>query len=173
MNNSRITAFRGWGKVGESARQTGDIWTSPSCHTGLVPVTSRVHKCLSTTWSQEACCKHAYFLKPEISEPGKGPFIYISHWTVWEKKTEGLKLPVRCEMERVSCSVLSESLRPHGLQPTRLLCPWESPGKNTGVGCRALLHGTFPTQGLNKHLLQLCVAGDFLTAEPPRRPNEV
>ena len=30
---------------------------------------------------------------------------------------------------------MSNSLRPHGLQPTRLLCPWDSPGKNTGVGC--------------------------------------
>ena len=34
-----------------------------------------------------------------------------------------------------SRSVLSDSLRPPGLQPTRLLCPWDSPGKNTGVGC--------------------------------------
>ena len=30
--------------------------------------------------------------------------------------------------------------RPHGLQPTRLLCPWEFPGKSTGVGCHCLLH---------------------------------
>ena len=34
---------------------------------------------------------------------------------------------------------MSESLRRHGLQPTRLLCPWSSPGKNTGVGCHFLL----------------------------------
>ena len=33
----------------------------------------------------------------------------------------------------------SDSLRPHGLQPTRLLCPWDSPGKNPGVGCHFLL----------------------------------
>ena len=31
----------------------------------------------------------------------------------------------------------------------RLLCPWDSPGKNTGVGCHALLQGIFLTQGLN------------------------
>ena len=36
-------------------------------------------------------------------------------------------------------SVMSNSLRPHGLQPARLLCPWDSAGKNTGVGCHALL----------------------------------
>ena len=34
---------------------------------------------------------------------------------------------------------MSDSVRPHGLQPTRLLCPWNSPGKNTGVGCHFLL----------------------------------
>ena len=43
------------------------------------------------------------------------------------------------------------TLQPHGLQPTRLFRPWDSPGKNTGVGCRFLLQGTFPTQGLNLH----------------------
>ena len=39
-----------------------------------------------------------------------------------------------------SCSVISDSLWSYGLQPTRLLCPWNSPGKNTGVGYYFLLH---------------------------------
>ena len=34
---------------------------------------------------------------------------------------------------------MSDSLQSHGLQPARLLCPWDSPGKNTGVGCHFLL----------------------------------
>ena len=34
---------------------------------------------------------------------------------------------------------MSDSVRPHRWQPTRLLCPWDSPGKNTGVGCHFLL----------------------------------
>ena len=42
----------------------------------------------------------------------------------------------------LSRSVMSYSLRPHGLQPTRLLCPWDSPGKNSGVGCHFLLQET-------------------------------
>ena len=46
----------------------------------------------------------------------------------------------------VSCSVVSDSLRPYGLYPTRLLCPWDSPGKITGVGCHSLLQGIFLTQ---------------------------
>ena len=36
-------------------------------------------------------------------------------------------------------SVVSDSVRPHRWQPTRLLCPWDSPGKHTGVGCHFLL----------------------------------
>ena len=50
-----------------------------------------------------------------------------------------------------SCS----SLWSYGLQPARLLCPWDSPGKNPGVGCHALLQEIFPTQGSNPCLLHL------------------
>ena len=45
-----------------------------------------------------------------------------------------------------------DSLQPHGLQPARLLHPWDFPGKNTGVGCHFLLQGIFPTQGQNPDL---------------------
>ena len=45
------------------------------------------------------------------------------------------------------------TLRPYGLSPTRLLRPWDFPGKNTGVGCHFLLQAIFPTQGLNLGLL--------------------
>ena len=47
------------------------------------------------------------------------------------------------------------TLRLHGLQPARLFCPWDSPGKNTRVGHHALLHGIFLTQGSNWCLLCL------------------
>ena len=47
------------------------------------------------------------------------------------------------------------TLRHPGLQPARLLCPWDSPGKNTAVGCHALLQGVFSTQGPNLSLLRL------------------
>ena len=48
---------------------------------------------------------------------------------------------------------MSDSLWPHGPQPARLLCPWDSPGKNPGVGCHFLLQGIFLTQGWNLRLL--------------------
>ena len=47
---------------------------------------------------------------------------------------------------------MSDSVQCNGLQPTRLLCPWDSPGEYTGVGCHFLLQGIFLTQGQNLHL---------------------
>ena len=55
----------------------------------------------------------------------------------------------------VCCSVVPDSLWPHGLQPTRLLCPWNFPGKNTGADYHFLLQGIFSTQGSNLHLFCL------------------
>ena len=66
-------------------------------------------------------------------------------------------------------SVMSDSLRPHGLKPTRLLCPWDFSGKNIGVGCHFLLQRIFLTQGLNlcflqlKHSLPLSLWGSLAT----------
>ena len=53
------------------------------------------------------------------------------------------------KQKSVSCSAVSDSLWPHGLQPTRLLGLWNSPGKNTGVCCYFLLQGIFLIHGLN------------------------
>ena len=85
---------------------------------------------------------------------------------VWDLPGSGIKPRVFCTGRQIlyhrasgdvlcavlSRSVVSDSLRSHGLQPPRLLCPWDSPGKNTGVGCHALLQGIFPTQGSNPGL---------------------
>ena len=51
-----------------------------------------------------------------------------------------------------SCSVVSDSLRHHGLQPSRLLSPWDFSGKNTGVGSHSPLQGIFLTQRSNPGL---------------------
>ena len=53
----------------------------------------------------------------------------------------------------VSCLVVSNSLWSHGLEPTRLLCPWNSPGLNTEMGRHALPQGNFLTQGQNPDLV--------------------
>ena len=61
-------------------------------------------------------------------------------------------------------------LQPHRLLLTRLLCPWDSPGKNTGGGWRALLHGIFLTQESNLSLLHWQGYLFFIT-EPPGKPS--
>ena len=53
----------------------------------------------------------------------------------------------------LSDEAVSSCLLAHALKPTRLLCPWDFPGKNTRMGCHFLLQGIFLTQGLNPHLL--------------------
>ena len=65
------------------------------------------------------------------------------------------------------CSV--DSLQPHGLQPTRLLCPWNSPGENTGVGSHSLLRLSFqPMDQPRSSALQ----ADSLLSEPPGKPGD-
>ena len=69
------------------------------------------------------------------------------------------------------CSVLFNYLRSCGLESTRLFCPRNFPGKNTGVGCHFLLQGIFPTQGWNPHFFASPKpAGGFLTIAPPGKP---
>ena len=51
--------------------------------------------------------------------------------------------------------LVANSLWPHGLYPARLLCPWNSPSKNTGLSCHFLLLGISPIQGLSRHIKHL------------------
>ena len=77
-------------------------------------------------------------------------------------------------LSSLSCVLL---FRPQGLSPTRLLCLWDFPGKNTRVGCYFLLQGIFLTQGLDpgvepRDRTQVsCIAGRFFTAEPSGKPK--
>ena len=65
-----------------------------------------------------------------------------------------------CESEVAQSS---PTLRSHGLKPARLLSPWDSPGKNTGVGCHFLFQGIVPTQVSNPGL-----QGDTFTVRATR-----
>ena len=60
---------------------------------------------------------------------------------------------------------------PMDCSPSRILCPWDSPGKNTGVGCHPLLQGIFPTQGSNPCLLYLHWQVGSLAPAPPGKPH--
>ena len=65
----------------------------------------------------------------------------------WPSAPPGSPAKYMLVSESESCSVVSNSLQPHGLY-----IPWNSPGQNTGVGCCSLLQGIFPTQGSNPGL---------------------
>ena len=66
----------------------------------------------------------------------------------WEIRTDIRTLPCIYQMQAL-VTQLYPTLWPHGLQPPRLFCPWNSPGQNTGVGCHSLLQGIFSTQELS------------------------
>ena len=73
-------------------------------------------------------------------------FIYFGYYLLFECVCVCVCVCTRTRM--YTCSVTFNSLQPHGLQPTSLLCPWNF----HGVGCHFLLQGIFPTQGLNQQL---------------------
>ena len=79
-----------------------------------------------------------------------------------------------CMLNLLLCAVYSvifNFLRPHGLQPTRLLYPQNFSGKNTGMGCHfLLLQGIFLTQGSSHISFISCIAGGLFTAEPLGKP---
>ena len=69
------------------------------------------------------------------------------------------------EKSKWSRSVVSDSSWPHGLQPTRLLCPWDFPGKSTGVGCHCLLR-MYSAYKLNKQGDKAALTYSFSYLEP-------
>ena len=82
----------------------------------------------------------------------RGMYVGKGWVTMWYKVVRGLVVSQSCFPCLVAKSCLT-LLQPQGLYPTRLLCLWDFPGKNTGVGCHFLLQGIFLTQRLNPNLL--------------------
>ena len=95
------------------------------------------------------CLEHSSVFSQRKEVGGNSVFLLarleVTHWQCSPR--------YKGRSESVICSVVSNSLWPYRLQPARLLCAWDSPGKNTGVGCHALLQGIFPDQRLNLSLL--------------------
>ena len=88
---------------------------------------------------------------PQTAAHQAAPSVGFSRQEYWS----GLPFPSpmhESEKWKWRGSVVSDSSRPPGLQPTRLLRPWDFQGKSTGVGCHFLLQGIFPAQGSNPGL---------------------
>ena len=92
------------------------------------------HRKLTSVSHQKVRC-HLYFVAK--GRTPKGIPIDIENKLMVSKR----------EVESESCSVVSDSLRPHGLYS-----PWKSPGQNTGVGRLSLLQGIFLTLELKQGL---------------------
>ena len=87
---------------------------------------------------------------------------------LWKRKLCETPIPVNDTIPSLGVSVaqLCQTLCDPWTVAARLLCPWDFPGKNTGVGCH-FLQGIFPTQELNPHLLHpLQWQVDSLLSEP-------
>ena len=101
--------------------------------------------------NKDLCTAQNYIQYLVITYKGKESEKYTYNWITMIYIWNNVNQPHVC------CS-MSDSLQPHGCESqlrqttTRLLCPRDSLGKYTGVGCHALLQGIFPTQGLNPGL---------------------
>ena len=97
-----------------------------------------------------------------------GPYLTLARWLPSSEHCVTQKGFFRHSVCVLSPSGVFNSLQPHGLQPPRLLWPWDLPGKNTRVGCHYLLWEIFPTQALNLSLLCLLhwQVGSLTTVPP-------
>ena len=120
-------------------------------------------------------CAHLFILFYSPLNPGKQTSFYCLHNFTFSR--------MPCSWNHTSCSLFRAPLlhlfysftsmslqscltlfRPHRLQLARLLYLWDSPGKNTGIGCHVLLQGILPTQGTNPCLIMSpALAGEFFT----------
>ena len=106
------------------------LWSSSCTNDFLVPFGILL---LLSHFSRVRLC-----VTPEMAAHQAPPSLGLSKQEHWS----GLPFPSpmhESEKWKWSHSVMSDSSKPHGLQPTRLLHPWDFPGKSTGVGCHRLL----------------------------------
>ena len=91
---------------------------------------------------------------------------YISEESIKDARSDSISIS-KNHRKKQNCDLMSKIYTTF-LLPARLLCPWDSSGKNTGVDCHAPFQGIFLTQGLNPHLLVSCTGkkGSFSLVPP-------
>ena len=106
---------------------------------GIMSEDQTLYSCSAAAKSLQSCLT---LCDPTDAAHQAPPSLGFSRQEYWN----GLPFPSPMhgsEKWKWSRSVVSDSSRPHGLQPTRLLRPWDFPGKSTGVGCQCLLLSLF------------------------------
>ena len=120
----------------------------------MLPVTVQDVRGQRAAWSpashsQMQLTRHAHRKTEPVSYGVESALVcYVWWWGAEATKVSNAR--GQGKLESVSCSVVSDTLRLRG--PGRLLYPWDSLGKNTGVACHALLQRIFLSQGLNPGL---------------------
>ena len=146
---------------------TGQRWTKlkKRAQRNLTEVRSR--EAFVTRWPRPGVCKQDI---TGASLAVQWLRLHLPMQRVW---VQSLGAEPRSQKVHVCCGlVMSDSLCPHGLQPTRLLCPWHFPGSNIGAVCHFQLQVIFPVQGSNPRLLQLLHwQEDSLPLVPPGKPR--
>ena len=162
----------GLGGVGGGGRSLKRVRHGGGNHIQAVPSSSHAPgPMLNSLIPQPGHTHHSHHSSPSPVPPPPPPVVVALIWSFPKFLPTKLHMPLPWRItevaqaaprmlhihfhyfESVSRSAVSDSLPPLGLQPSRLLCPQNSPGKNTGVGSNSLLQGTFLTQGWNPGLL--------------------
>ena len=120
------------------------------------PPGSSIHRILHTGILEWVAISFSIFTGEEIETQGWLVTCFEIKQSVGEPGFEALSQCFAC-----ICAQLCLTLQPSGLQPTRFLCPWDSPGKTTGVSCHFPLQGIFPDQGSNPPRLLRWQVGAF------------
>ena len=108
--------------------------------------------------AKKPVCREMTLFRPKIQVQVWG-IIFIFLCSPLEAKYQNYDTFLKCQS-----LCLSNSLQSHGLQPATLFCPWNSPGKNTGMGSLSHLQGIFLTQG------SPTLQAYSLLCEPPGKP---
>ena len=141
----------GWASISQP-------WLSHCSHHNLMKFWDFKHSWTGLTDSSFNWKSNIYFWF-SITTPNLQFLNHIQHWP--ERENDGERLPWFCYLVTNLCLILLQSCGP---QPTRLLCPWDFPGMNTGVGCHFLVQGIFTTRELEPG--SPASAGGVFTAEP-------
>ena len=137
--------------------------------------TIHLHKLSKQIWGYLPNCTQCQRVGTSGGSPGplhwfhrlvqRAPSVHMCLLNEWlsgsvDGNQGGIKIRWHCKV--LSCSVVSDSLRPQEPQAARLLSPWDFSGKNSGGGYHFLLHRVFLTQGSNPQLRVSCIGRSIL-----------
>ena len=135
-----------WGVCGEQTPSSYVPALSSAAHDTACPSSPR-HR------PHHVWCCHPQWPVPRTGSVFRGHSLVVLSIVILLTRNHSVLSLALFGLTGESHSVMSDSLRPRGLKPMRLPCPWKFPGQDTGMGSRTLCQEIFPTQGSNPGLL--------------------